>query len=273
MNYYSPSRFSLMPPVVKNILIINALLFFATYSIYSKFNFDLTTVLGLHYPESENFRWYQIVTHMFMHGNLMHIFSNMFALWMFGTAIENIWGSRRFFIYYFFTGLGAAFLHLLISYLRFHELRVAIDAYKNSPSPESFTYMIQNYFPTYELYVGDFIKSWTLLPFDSNFINESVVFLEKQYVSMINIPTVGASGAVFGILLAFGMMFPNSLIYLYFFVPIKAKYFVILYGFFELYSGIMNQPGDNVAHFAHLGGMLFGFILIKIWQASYRNRY
>lgn len=102
MNYYSPGGFRLMPPVVKNLLIINGLLFLATTTLYSKFEFDLTRILGLHYFESENFRWYQFITHMFMHGNFMHIFSNMFALWMFGTAIENFWGSKRFFILLFF---------------------------------------------------------------------------------------------------------------------------------------------------------------------------
>lgn len=270
MNYYSPSGFRLMPLVVKNILIINGLLFLATYIFAEKFNLDLTHYLGLYYFESTNFHPYQFLTHMFMHGNFMHIFSNMFALWMFGSAIENIWGSKRFAFYYLFTGLGAAALHLFISWYRFHGLEQAITAYKNSPSPETFTYIILNHFPEYQLQLNDFISSWSLFRNDNGFVTESFRFLDHQYQMQINIPTVGASGAVFGLLLAFGMMFPNSLIYLYFFVPIKAKYFVILYGVFELYSGIMNQPGDNVAHFAHLGGMLFGIILIMIWRKKYR---
>ncbi|NSW44663.1 MAG: rhomboid family intramembrane serine protease [Bacteroidales bacterium] len=271
MNYYSPTRFRLMPPVVKNILIINGLMFLATYLFQSKFDLDLTHYLGLYYFKSENFQWYQLISHMFMHGNFMHIFSNMFALWMFGSAIENIWGSKRFAYYYFFTGLGAAALHLLISWFRFYGLEQAIIAYKNSPSPESFAYLIVNYFPEYQLQLNDFISSWSLLRNDPSFVSDSFKFLDYQYLTQINIPTVGASGAVFGLLLAFGMIFPNALIYLYFFVPIKAKYFVILYGFFELYSGIMNQPGDNVAHFAHLGGMLFGLILILFWRKKYRS--
>lgn len=257
-----------MPPVVKNLLIINGLLFLATITFESKFNFNLTNVLGLFYPASEHFRWYQFLTHMFMHGNFVHIFSNMFALWMFGTALENLWGSKRFAYFYFFTGLGAATLHVLISYWRIHGIEQALIAYKNSPSPESFTYLIVNYFPEFQLKLNDFITTWSQFRFDPHFVEESFKFIDFQYQMKINIPTVGASGAIFGVLLAFGMMFPNTLIYLYFFVPIKAKYFVILYGLFELYSGIMNQPGDNVAHFAHLGGMLFGFILIKIWKKS-----
>ncbi|MCX7863146.1 MAG: rhomboid family intramembrane serine protease [Bacteroidales bacterium] len=271
MNYYSPGGFRLMPPVVKNLLIINGLLFLATTTLYSKFGFDLSRILGLHYFESENFRWYQFITHMFMHGNFMHIFSNMFALWMFGTAIENYWGSKRFLYYYFFTGFGAAALHLLISYLRFQDLYNAIAAYKNSPSPESFSYLISNYFPEYRLELNNFLLTWSNFRFDPSFVQETFKFVDQQYIQQINIPTVGASGAVFGLLLAFGMMFPNSLIYIYFLFPIKAKYFVILYGLFELYSGIMNQPGDNVAHFAHLGGMIFGLLLILYWRRTYRR--
>lgn len=241
MNFYSPSRFSLMPPVVKNLLIINGLLFFATIIFSAKFNFDLNGLLGLYYPLSVHFKWYQVITYMFMHGSFMHIFSNMFALWMFGTAIENIWGSKRFAFFYLTTGIGAAFFNILITYLRISYI-------------ESFLTPDQIYAVIHEGYKA---------------IQEGMNYSDPHLGTLnllININSVGASGAIFGLLLAFGMMFPNTLIYLYFFVPIKAKYFVILYGVFELYSGIMNQPGDNVAHFAHLGGMLFGFILIKIWQ-------
>ncbi len=266
MNYYSPSGFRLMPPVVKNLLIINIILYLATVILQSKFGFDLTEKLGLFYFESSQFRPYQFITYMFMHGNFMHIFSNMFALWMFGTAIENLWGSKRFTYFYFITGLGAAGFHFLISYFRFHELEQAIIAYKNAASPESFTYLVVHHFKEYQLQLTDFITAWYNMPNDPSFAAETFRFLDQQYLMQINIPTVGASGAIFGILLAFGMMFPDSLIYLYFFVPIKAKYFVVLYGFFELYSAVMNQPGDNVAHFAHLGGMLIGFIIIKYWQ-------
>jgi membrane associated rhomboid family serine protease len=260
-----------MPPVVKNLLIINGLTFLATITLYSKFGVDLTNILGLHYIESPNFRWYQFITHMFMHGNFTHIFSNMFALWMFGTAIENYWGSKRFLYYYLFTGLGAATLHMFVSYLRFNDMHNAILAYKNTPSPESFSYVILNYFPEFKYEFSSFLEQWSYFRYDPIFVQESFKAIDHLYMSSINIPTVGASGAVFGILLAFGVMFPNSLIYVFFMLPIKAKYFVILYGFFEFYSGIMNQPGDNVAHFAHLGGMIFGLILILYWRNKYRQ--
>ena len=217
-------RFQILPPVVKNILIINVLLFIATGILSAPpFNIDLTRVLGLHYWESDLFKPWQIVTYMFMHGNIPHILFNMFAVWMFGSHIENRWGSKRFLNYYLLTGLGAAFLHYLI--FHFYTLPgIPSQVYSNTFPLTAYEYFLQN----------------------------SVV--------------VGASGSLFGILLAFGVLFPNTLLYLYFAIPIKAKYFVIGYGLLELFSGISNNPGDNVAHFAHLGGMLFGLLIFGYWK-------
>jgi membrane associated rhomboid family serine protease len=270
MNYYSPTGFKLMPPVVKNLLIINVILYLATIVVQAKFNYDLTGILGLFYFASPHFQPFQLITYMFMHGSFMHIFSNMFALWMFGAAIENYWGSKRFAYFYFLTGIGAAGFQFLINYYHFHGLEHAIIAYKNAASPESFTYLVVKHFPEYQLQLNDFITAWSHTRNDTSFAMESFRFVDQQYLMLLNIPTVGASGAIFGLLLAFGMLFPNSMIYLYFFVPIKAKYFVILYGVFELYSGISSQPGDNIAHFAHLGGMIIGFVLIKFWQHKHK---
>jgi len=213
-------RFQILPPIVKNLLIINVLLFVATGVLQAPiFNIDLTHILGLHYWKSDLFNPWQIVTYMFMHGDLMHILFNMLAVWMFGTHLENRWGSKRFLNYYLITGFGAAFLHYLI--FHFHTL-------PNIP-------------------VG----------YQDLWMQESVV--------------VGASGSLFGILLAFGVLFPNTLLYLYFAIPIKAKYFVIGYGLIELFSGLSNNPNDNVAHFAHLGGMLFGIIIFGYWKL--KNEY
>ena len=217
-------RFQILPPVVKNLLIINVLLFIATGVLSAPpFNLDLTNILGLHYWESDLFKPWQIVTYMFMHGNIPHILFNMFAVWMFGSHIENRWGSKRFLNYYLLTGLGAAFLHYLI--FHFYTLPgIPSQVYSNTFPLTAYEYFLQN----------------------------SVV--------------VGASGSLFGILLAFGVLFPNTLLYLYFAIPIKAKYFVIGYGLLELFSGISNNPGDNVAHFAHLGGMLFGVLIFGYWK-------
>lgn len=238
----------MMPPVVKNLLIINVLMFIGTIVAESKFGIDLTRILGLYYPESSLFRPYQMVSYMFMHGGFMHILFNMFALWMFGSAIENVLGGKRFFLYYFVTGIGAALLNFFVVYLRISSIEASMTAEQIAIVYQEGTNLIQQ---------------------NMNYQDPSMGALNL----LLNISTVGASGSVFGLLLAFGMMFPNSLIYVYFAIPIKAKWFVVIYGAIELYSGIANSPGDNVAHFAHLGGMLFGFLLLKYWKGKQFKRF
>jgi membrane associated rhomboid family serine protease len=243
-----PNSFSLLPVVVKNLLIINALFFLTTEVLKSQFNIDLSDNLGLHYYTSENFRPWQLVSYMFMHGSIMHIFFNMFALWMFGNTLENVWGSKRFLIYYMVTGIGAGLMQLLVTHFRLESLYSQL-------SPESLDQVLT--------------KGAEILQEGKNFSDPIL----GEVNGLINSVTIGASGAVFGILLAFGMLFPNTMLYIYFAIPIKAKWFVVLYGAVELFSGIANSAGDNVAHFAHLGGMLFGFILIKIWQKRNKHFY
>ncbi len=248
---YRAGGFNFMPVVVKNLLIINGLFFLATISIDMSFGQNIIYNLGLFMPGSPMFEPYQIVSHMFMHANFNHIFFNMFALWMFGTAIENLMGSRRFLIYYMITGLGAAFLHLGVNYIELLSLRnELLDA---DTSLAVVRQHIHELADTNRIPLGQ-------TP-------------EESYIRKFLIPTVGASGAVFGILLAFGMFFPNSYIYLFFAIPIKAKYFVMAYGALELYLGIASRPGDNIAHFAHLGGMLFGFLLIRYWRRKRKIYY
>lgn len=212
---YRVQRFSFLPTIVKNLLILNVLFFLADITLSAR-GIDLGRWLGLHYPTSTYFYPWQYITYMFMHANFSHLFFNMFALWMFGYALENLWGSKRFLAYYLITGIGAGLIQTAVLGL---ELRPLTLAYP----PEA----IQQHIDT--------------------------------------IVTIGASGAVYGILLAFGMCFPNVPIYLYFFIPIKAKWFVIIYGLIELFAGI-GGTADGVAHFAHLGGMIFGFFLIRYWK-------
>ncbi|MGC9341578.1 MAG: rhomboid family intramembrane serine protease [Bacteroidales bacterium] len=232
-------RFGGTPPVVKNLIIINALMFLALWAFQGAFGIDLNRTLGLYYFKSPYFHPYQIVTHMFMHGSLMHIFFNMFALWMFGKVLEQVWGGKKFLIYYFVTGLGAVFLHMLVNHIA---LVSAMKEVQASLGIETFD----------EQTIRRLIQS-----------NNPLL---QQVGIGLYVPTVGASGAVFGVLLAFGMLFPNTRLMLLFPpIPIKAKYFVIGYGALELYLGL-TQPGSNIAHFAHLGGMLFGFLLIKFWN-------
>jgi membrane associated rhomboid family serine protease len=208
---------------------------------------DLVKLLGLFIPQSEYFRPHQLVSYVFMHGSFEHIAFNMFALWMFGNSLENVWGGKRFLVYYMLTGLGAGLIHLgVLEWQYFSAIQQL---------PAEMIEMVRS-------------EGMEALQLGQNYIDEDLAALNR----VLNVPTVGASGAVFGLLLAFGMMFPNVEIYLYFLFPIKAKYFVIGYGLLELFSGVSNRPGDNVAHFAHLGGMLVGFILLKYWQ-RHRTRF
>lgn len=240
MSFSGQSPFQNIPPVVKNLIIINTIMLLATYVLSSTMGIDLNRILGLYYFGSPLFKPLQLITHIFMHGGITHLFFNMFALFMFGRVLEQVWGSKRFFIYYFFTGLGAAALHSFVNYIE-------VRSIMSSLLPEQIA----------------LVKSEGTAIFmqGKNYAHGGMAALNALY----NIPTVGASGAVFGVLLAFGMYFPNTQLMLLFPpIPIRAKYFVIGYGLIELYLGF-TQANSNVAHFAHLGGMLFGFILIKIW--------
>lgn len=240
MSFSGQSPFQNIPPVVKNLIIINAIMLLASYVIGSSMGINLNRVLGLYYFESSQFKPFQLVTHIFMHGGIAHLFFNMFALFMFGRVLEQVWGSKRFFIYYFFTGIGAALLHTFVLFLEAKSIMANL-------SPEQIA-LVKS-------------EGTAIYLQGKNFMHQGMASLNLLF----NIPTVGASGAVFGVLLAFGMYFPNTVLMLIFPpIPIKAKYFVMIYGGIELYLGF-TQSNSNIAHFAHLGGMLFGFILIKIW--------
>ncbi|GAB4254834.1 MAG: rhomboid family intramembrane serine protease [Vicingaceae bacterium] len=240
--------FRRVTPVVKNLLIINGLFYLAMISL-SNLGIDLAEYLGLHYWKSPDFKPHQLITYAFMHSyDPMHILFNMFAVWMFGIVLEQVWGGKRFLIYYLITAIGAAIVQLLVIHLRIVQLTDGLP-------PEAIAYILND--------------GRDALLQGKNFIDPVMANLNLLYHST----TVGASGAVFGILLAFGMLFPNTQLMLLFPpIPIKAKYFVIGYAIIELYMGFVNA-NDNVAHFAHLGGMLFGYILIKYWQKHTSNFY
>lgn len=213
-----------MPPVTKNLLIINVLFFLGRY-VAMLYGIDLDDVLGLHFVLASHFHLYQVFTYMFMHASWAHIFFNMFAVWMFGVAIENAMGSRRYLLYYLTCGLGAAMTQEVVQFVQY--AYNGLDAYEQIRTAGAV------------LAMGDYLNLWT---------------------------TVGASGAVYGILLAFGMTFPDNRIFIFPLpVPIKAKYFVAGYAVIELLSGF-GSSNDGVAHFAHLGGMLFGLLLLLYWR-------
>ncbi|WP_321481097.1 rhomboid family intramembrane serine protease [uncultured Bacteroides sp.] len=218
-----------MPTITKNLIIINILFLLGTI-VAQSYGIDLTYYLGLHFFMADNFNLVQLFTYMFMHGGFTHLFFNMFAVWMFGRILEQVWGPKRFLFYYILCGVGAGVIQELVQFIH------------------------------YEV---------TLSAFDS--INTGTAIIPmSEYLNLMT--TVGASGSVYAILLAFGMTFPNQQIFIFPLpVPIKAKYFVIGYALIELYSGFANSANDNVAHFAHLGGMIFGFILIMYWRKKNNN--
>lgn len=266
-----------LPPVVKNLLIINAIFFIATKMLQTV-GVDLVRILGLHYFDSEYFRIFQPITHMFMHGGLTHLAFNMYALWLFGRVLEGVWGSKRFLIYYAVTGIGAAALHSFVNWLEIMPIQRMVEAFANTPTPELFSEFINRFDGSigrmFDInQVVALSDQWLNSPENTQLEAAAVQFSERFLNALMNIPTVGASGAVFGLLLAFGMLFPNTQIFLMFIpVPIKAKYFVMGYGLFELIAGITNT-GGNIAHFAHLGGMLFGYLLLKQWKQDRSNFY
>lgn len=274
MNQYSFQGFNYLPPVVKNLLIINILFFLATFAVGSAFHIDLYQMLGLHFFTADAFRPWQLITYMFMHGDISHLFFNMFALWMFGYLLENVWGSKRFLIYYLITGIGAALIHYGVLYIEMKPMLDSIDVLLTNPSNDKFVEFFnsgkvaivsEEVQSLYIQFVKDFNYYNTTDP--QKALSVAIEFMSEYRVGYLNAPlVVGASGSVFGILLAFGMLFPNTLIYVFFAIPIKAKYFVMGYGALELFFGMANRAGDNVAHFAHLGGMIFGFLLIMLWK-------
>ena len=217
-----------LPAVTKNLLIINVLCFMGAL-VARRYGVDLNDLLGLHFFMASDFKLYQLVTYMFMHGDFQHIFFNMFAVWMFGRTLEQVMGSKRFLTYYMICGIGAGLVQELVQYIQ---------------------------------YVTE------LSHYDGVNTGLAVIPME-EYLNMMT--PVGASGAVYGILLAVGMLFPNSQMFVFpILFPIKAKFFVIGYAVIELFSGL-GASGDGIAHFAHLGGMIFGFFLILYWRKKNNN--
>jgi membrane associated rhomboid family serine protease len=256
--------------VVKNLLILNILVFIAGLV----FNTDM---LALRYPGSEEFEPYQLITYFFMHANLAHIFFNMFALVMFGSAVELLLGPKRFLFFYFFCALGAAAFHTLYNYYDFTHMQHLIDAFRAHPNYETYWAFykdvpMKTLHPDYVKLVnqlGDQVRTPS-----ADVVSGGLNLMDGLLQAKMNTPTVGASGAIYGLLLAFGMFFPNVELMLIFLpIPIKAKYFIPFLMLAELFLGVNQFSWDNIAHFAHLGGALSGFLLILYWrhQSSLRS--
>ncbi len=250
-NTFQPGRYQMLPEVTKYLLVINGLMYLATYVLSNTPLRPFFDSLALYQPGTPDFHFWQILTSVFMHGSFLHLFSNMFSLWMFGAVIENIWGGRRFLVYYLVTAVGAGVLYLLVNQV---EISIAAGKLLAEGAPQSLLTALRH---TSDVNIANDLIAQAGVPVNGELIS--------KYYWTAHAAVVGASGAVFGIILAFGMMFPNSKIYLYFAIPIKAKWFVIGYGIFEFVSGISGIQ-SGIAHFAHLGGMLFGYLMIRYWK-------
>jgi len=254
--------------VVKHLLILNVLVFIADQVIGLDF-------FALYYPTSPNFQPFQVVTHFFMHSStsLHHLIFNMFALFMFGRFLEELWGPKRFLIFYIFCALGGAFLHTAAHYYEIYSLQQAVMTFQSAPSHGAYFDFFNN---------NEVLRSFTEygqeryeeiaqglknnVPNAAQMSSGFIQNLADSYINTLsNIPMVGASGAIFGLLLGFGLMFPEME---FFPIPLKAKFFVPLLMIYELGMGINAVSGDNVAHFAHIGGALFGMILLLFWRKT-----
>jgi membrane associated rhomboid family serine protease len=269
MSFFGSGHGISVPPVIKNIIIINIILFALSALPLGLENF-MFTHLSLFSVLSPLFEPHQLITHMFMHANLGHIFFNMFAVFMFGRVLEQIWGPKKMLIFYTVTGLGAAMLHLTVNYFQMERLMDLANAFYSSPDYHTFNTIVNRYsVGSVTSQASNFAQEWFYKPDDLSFIPQA-----KEYIRLIiqvnmQIPMVGASGAVFGLLIAFAMMFPDAELMLIFLpIPIKAKYFVPGYALLELFFGVAGFHWDNIAHFAHLGGALFGFLLVKWWKRN-----
>lgn len=230
----TPSFLGNIPPVVRNLLIINALSWLASYTLMNKI--DLNAYLGMHYWQSSSFNPAQIITYMFMHANFAHLFFNMFGLWMFGRILEQVLGPKRFLFYYITCGIGAALVQQLFWYIEISPIVAEVHQQIAQGAPSA--------------------------------------MLTQLNGELSQVITIGASGSVFGLLLGFGFLFPEQPVFLMFIpIPIKAKYFVVGYAFIELFFGVARVSGDNIAHFAHLGGLVAGFFILWYWRKNPLDRF
>lgn len=247
-----------MPPVVKNLLILNVLMFIVSYMGQMQ-GIPMTYLLGGYVFNSPFFEPYQVVTHFFMHAGLFHIFFNMFALVIFGSALERVWGPKRFFIFYIATAVGAFVLHQLIGFFEVRNIEEQLYAagYNDLFELKDKIIALRN---------GSISSFLPPVPGTNALIEE--------YMASISVPVVGASGAVYGVLVGFAYLFPNTQLMLLFPpIPVKAKWLVLIMVGIALFNSIQRNPGDNIAHLAHLGGALVGFIIVLIWQRNKRNFY
>ncbi len=257
--------FGRLTPMVKNLLLINIGIFFIDYLMGLGIN-DLFSFYGFNSPK---FQPYQLFTYMFLHGGFGHIFGNMIMLFVFGPMLENFWGSSRFLKFYLICGIGAGVLYAMVNMYEFKQVENDARTYRQNPSPERYYDFLKDHFPDFRYYrsLSMFAEQYDDNP-DSPSLNRESISKVDDIVKIIRDGgMLGASGAIFGILMAAGLLFPNTQIFLLFPpIPIKIKYLVLVFGLMAIFGALHRTPGDNVAHYAHLGGMIIAVVLIKIWN-------
>ncbi len=277
MNEFRPGRFQVLPTIIKNLLIINVLFFVAQNTIATQLNIPMDNLFALHTWKSPLFRPWQLVSHLFLHSDIMHIFGNMFGLWMFGSVLENLWGSKRFLTFYVICGLGAALLHLIFLNIEISHLTneyldiVALHTSGKSGATQAMLAFVNHH---HIMLNSDDILTFLRANPDNHEVGGQLLDVLSEYYKMkINTPTIGASGAVFGVLAAFVYLFPNTYLYLYFFFPVKAKWAGLAYFAYELFFAVRASAGDNVARWAHVGGAIVGLILVITWNKTNKQNF
>jgi membrane associated rhomboid family serine protease len=262
--------FARLTPMVKNLLLITVV----AYLIPSILGWqNINAFLGLWHISSPNFKPYQFFTYMFAHGGFMHLLFNMLGLIFLAPMLEQFWGPKKFLTFYLITGIGAGIFYEGVKYTQTIPMKDKVEQYVANPNPDAFAVFISKYGARYwNEDMDDFIDYY--YENERSGRSQSISYVQQIYSAVVNVPMVGASGAIYGILMAFGMLFPNTQLMLLFPpIPIKAKYFVLILGGIAIYSEFSSKSGDNVAHLAHLGGMIFAFIMIRIWNKDRRNFY
>ncbi|CAL2101773.1 Rhomboid family protein [Tenacibaculum sp. 190130A14a] len=251
---------------IKHLILINVILFVAPQLL----QMDLTNLFALHFPQNENFGFWQYVTHMFMHGSFPHILFNMYALWAFGTPLQQMWGEKKFLFFYFSAGIGAGLIYTLVNYYQFNSIYEQLLSSKITESEISLILDIS------AQTTQDFInqcntilsKNTNLVPYQG--LGDNLI----EISNLFSTPAVGASGAIYGVLVAFGLAFPNAKLALIFLpIPIAAKYFIPLMIFGDLFFGVTKYSIGNIAHFAHIGGAIIGFIIAWYWRKNQFRRF
>ena len=279
MTEFRPSRFEILPPIIKNLLIINGLFFLAQNTISGPtVTFSFENMFALHAWQSPLFKPWQLITHMFLHGDFGHILGNMFGLWMFGSVLENLWGSKRFLTFYLVCGLGAALIHLLFLSWEFmpmvKDYAALAQAHAEGSTAQgdaivNFIYRHNLRFDNTEELVAYLRAHPGSNELTSRLFDEITAF----YRNNIDTATIGASGAVFGVLAAFVYLFPNTYLYIYFLIPVKAKWIGLLYFGYELFEAIRNSAGDHVARWAHVGGAIVGLLIVITWNKTNKKTF